>query len=97
MRIENDGLLARLERYELDKDGAFSARLARENGWSRRHTARVVAEYRRFLWLARVAEHSVTPSELSLDSCDSMSFRSAEMRSRRIAGSPAMKTAVAVS
>jgi hypothetical protein len=41
--------------------------------------------------------NSVTPSDLSLDICDSRSLRIAEMRSRRIAGSAAMNTAVVVS
>lgn len=41
----------------------FSARLARENGWTRAFTARVIQEYRRFLLLAAQAGHAVTPSE----------------------------------
>lgn len=60
-----DALWARLEGFELDAPDAafdFSARLARENGWSRAHTARVVAEYKRFLALATCAGHPVTPS-----------------------------------
>lgn len=40
----------------------FTSRLAKENGWSRRHAARVVMEYRRFLFLAVHAGHPVTPS-----------------------------------
>lgn len=60
-----DALLARLESYEIDEAVSFpfSARLARENGWSRRHARRVIAEYKRFLWLAARAGHPVTPSE----------------------------------
>ena len=41
----------------------FEARLARENGWSRRHAARVFDEYRRFAFLAAKAGHQVTPSD----------------------------------
>ncbi len=41
----------------------FRARLARENGWRPSYAARVVEEYRRFLYLAAVSGHSVTPSE----------------------------------
>src|SRR5688572_27104267 len=52
-----------LEAFDFDAEYPFSARLARENGWSRRYTARVLAEYRRFLWLAKTARRSVTPSE----------------------------------
>ncbi len=42
---------------------SFCARLARENGWSMARARRVVAEYQRFLFLAMVAGHPVTPSE----------------------------------
>ena len=59
-----DQLLERLESYEIDEPGAsypFSARLARENGWSRSHARRVLSEYKRFVWLAMRAGHPVTP------------------------------------
>ena len=59
-------LLARIEAIELDHAGAslpFSARLARDNGWSPDFANRVVAEYRRFVFLAAVAGHPVTPSD----------------------------------
>jgi hypothetical protein len=61
-----DELLMRLESFELDEAAAafpFSARLARENGWSRGFARRVVGEYKRFVWLAMRAGHPVTPSE----------------------------------
>lgn len=41
----------------------FSARLARENGWSADYTARVIAEYRRFCFLAATGDLEVTPSD----------------------------------
>ena len=41
----------------------FTARLARENGWTIGRAVRVVDEYRRFAFLARTAGHPVTPSE----------------------------------
>lgn len=46
-------------------DAAFSfeARLARENGWSAAQAERVMREYRRFLFLASVAGHPVTPPD----------------------------------
>ncbi|MCA8949831.1 MAG: TIGR04222 domain-containing membrane protein, partial [Planctomycetes bacterium] len=59
-------LWQRIARHELDVDGAalpFTARLARDNSWSRRFAARVVEEYRRFTFLAVVAGHPVTPSD----------------------------------
>jgi hypothetical protein len=60
-----DELFGRLESFEIDEPGArypFSARLARENGWSRAYARRVVAEYKRFVWLSMCAGHPVTPS-----------------------------------
>lgn len=41
----------------------FADRLARENGWSASHAARVVEEYKRFCFLAATAGHPVTPSD----------------------------------
>src|SRR5262245_21707079 len=41
----------------------FSARLAKENGWTEEHAQRVIDEYRRFLFLAQAAGHPVSPSE----------------------------------
>ncbi|WP_421837499.1 glycine-rich domain-containing protein [Novosphingobium sp.] len=55
-----------LSAYEVgpvDADLSFTQRLARENGWSDAHAARVFEEYRRFLYLAATAPHAVTPSD----------------------------------
>lgn len=55
-----------LSAYEVgpaDADLSFTARLARENGWSLAHALRVFDEYRRFLFLAVTADHPVTPSD----------------------------------
>ncbi|MCR9245258.1 MAG: hypothetical protein NXI31_09515 [bacterium] len=41
----------------------FTHRLARENGWSPEFGVRVVAEYKRFVFLAMAAGHPVTPSD----------------------------------
>lgn len=57
----------KLESFQLNKNNNavfnFSARLAKENGWSRAYTARVIQEYKRFLLLAVHAGHPVCPSE----------------------------------
>ena len=66
MNYTNPELLARIEAFSLDTPGvalSFTARLARENGWSRVFAARVVEEYKRFAYLAVQAGHPVTPSE----------------------------------
>lgn len=57
-----DQLLA----FEVDDPGVplgFRARLARENGWTLVHAARVYDEYRRFLVLAATGADPVTPSD----------------------------------
>ena len=41
----------------------FSARLAREQGWGKAFTLKAIEEYRRFIYLACIAGHMVTPSE----------------------------------
>lgn len=64
-RIERE-LWQRLAAFELDAVDAalpFSRRLARENGWSESFSRRAVEEYRRFVFLAMVAGHPVTPSD----------------------------------
>ena len=54
---------------ELDFDASdsalpFSARLARDNGWSVAFAGQAIEEYRRFCFLAVHAGHPVTPSEI---------------------------------
>ena len=54
--------------HSLNFDGAgvavpFSARLARENGWTRGFAAKAIGEYRKFCFLAVHASHPVTPSD----------------------------------
>jgi hypothetical protein len=41
----------------------FVTRLARDNGWSDPHAARVIEEYKRFCFLATTVDHPVTPSD----------------------------------
>src|SRR5262245_23910605 len=61
-----------MELYEkirnFDIDGGpssftFAHRLAKENGWSKAFTERVIEEYRRFVVLAMTVDHPVSPSE----------------------------------
>jgi uncharacterized protein (TIGR04222 family) len=60
-------LLARIEAFDIDGPTppalTFPARLARENGWPRPFAARVVREYKRFVFLAVTAGRPVCPSE----------------------------------
>ena len=58
MNAEHAALWQRIDSFTLDDAAAsypFSARLARENGWSRGYALRVVEEYKRFVFLAMVA------------------------------------------
>lgn len=58
-------LRARIQAFSPDEPGVvfpFSARLARENGWTRPFAERVMEEYRRFVYLAMTAGHPVSPS-----------------------------------
>ncbi|HVK02716.1 MAG TPA: hypothetical protein VM490_04545, partial [Armatimonadaceae bacterium] len=66
MNAELNPLWKRISDFTFDVPDAplsFSRRLARENGWSPAYTRRVLDEYRRFLFLATVAAHPVTPSD----------------------------------
>lgn len=64
--LSNPDLWRKIESFEIDEGAptlTFAARLARENGWSHQFARRVVIEYKRFVYLAMVAGHRVTPSE----------------------------------
>jgi uncharacterized protein (TIGR04222 family) len=67
MNTKHVELLQRLEQFQMDSPEAslpFSARLARENHWSPTYARRVIAEYKRFAFLAIAAGHPVSPSEV---------------------------------
>jgi uncharacterized protein (TIGR04222 family) len=66
MKPEYVELWERIKHFELDLPGVefpFSARLAKENEWSREFSERVIEEYRRFAFLAVVAGHPASPSD----------------------------------
>ncbi len=61
-----DPLWQRIDAFEFEAPGTaltFARRLARENGWSAAYAERVIAEYKRFCYLALTAGHPVTPSD----------------------------------
>lgn len=66
MNASEQSLYDRISRFSFD-DGdeelTFAGRLARENGWTPNYTARVIEEYKRFIFLAVVSRHPVTPSD----------------------------------
>ncbi len=62
----SSALYGRLQAFSFDAIDAqfpFSRRLARDNGWSEAYAQRVIEEYRRFVYLAVMAGHPVTPSD----------------------------------
>ena len=64
--FRSDPLWQRIEAFRLGDPAApltFTRRLARENGWTQAFARRVVAEYKRFCYLAARAGHPVTPSD----------------------------------
>jgi hypothetical protein len=61
----DDALWQAISDFELDEPDApfpFTARLARDHLWTEDHAARVVREYRCFLYLAAISDEMVTPS-----------------------------------
>lgn len=63
---EQQALWQRIRDHRLDDPDAalsFSRRLAHDNHWSQAYAGRVIDEYHRFVFLAMVAGHPVTPSD----------------------------------
>ena len=66
MTDERSALYQRICDYSLDdakSSFSYAIRLAHDNGWGADFSRRVVDEYKRFMFLAVVADHQVTPSE----------------------------------
>ncbi|MDB6025570.1 MAG: hypothetical protein JWM68_1793 [Verrucomicrobiales bacterium] len=66
MNTKHAELLQRLDKFSPDSADAsfpFSSRLAKENQWPLAYAKRVIAEYKRFAFLAVAAGHPVSPSE----------------------------------
>lgn len=66
MSPPRDDLWQRIAAHRIgpaDASLTFAARFARENRWSLVEAERVIAEYRRFCYLAITAGHEVTPSD----------------------------------
>lgn len=60
-------LWIRIENFDIDgcrAQNPFESRLAHEQRWSRRFAKRAIEEYKRFVFLAMVAGHPVTPSKV---------------------------------
>lgn len=65
-KIEQEKMWKKISEFNLDNPTSsfvFSARLAKENGWSREYAKRVIEEYKKFLYLSVISGKSLTPSE----------------------------------
>ncbi len=59
-------LWSKIEKFNIDEyapAGSFVAKLAAKNGWTIPFAEKVLAEYRRFIFLAAIADSEVTPSK----------------------------------
>lgn len=66
MNVQQAELYQRIQAFSLDNPDAslsFSKRLARDNAWTAQYSQRVIEEYKKFVFLAVVAGHPVTPSD----------------------------------
>ncbi len=66
MPMTNPDLWMRISGLEIGPQDAvlsFCARLARENGWPADYARKVIAEYKRFIYLVLVSNQELTPSD----------------------------------
>ena len=66
MNDEHEALWKRIQGYSPgyhDASLGFARRLANDNSWTESYALRVVAEYKRFVFLAMTLSHPVTPSD----------------------------------
>ena len=66
MNAEQQALWGKIKEFVMDDPGAdfsFTDRLARENAWSLEYAARVVLEYKKFIFLICLSRHPLTPSD----------------------------------
>lgn len=66
MNTDQETLYKRIQAFSVDHPNSefpFSQRLAQENDWPIDYTQRVISEYKKFTFLAVVADHPVAPSD----------------------------------
>ena len=66
MTVDQKTLWNKINSFQLDDPESsftFSHRLARENGWTRSYSEKVIEEYKKFIFLCCISETSVTPSD----------------------------------
>jgi hypothetical protein len=66
MTTDQQTLWDKVKEFELDDPTSsltFTHRLARENGWTLEYSIRAVHEYKKFIFMLCIADHSLTPSD----------------------------------
>lgn len=66
MPLSSPDLFDRIKSFQFDGPDTqltFYKRLARENRWSEDFSTQVIEEYKRFIYLACISDHTVTPSD----------------------------------
>jgi hypothetical protein len=66
MTAEHQNLWTKIKCFQFDKhdsEFSFSDRVARENGWTKNYTARVIDEYKKFIFLCCISNEAITPSD----------------------------------
>lgn len=66
MTKDQQSLWDKIKDFELDEPTSsltFTNRLARENGWTIEYAIRAVHEYKKFIFMLCIADHSLTPSD----------------------------------
>lgn len=64
-KVKNPAIWEKLQAFVFDANTGtqpYSVKLAEAEGWDATFAERVIEEYRRFLYLAQIADHEVTPS-----------------------------------
>jgi uncharacterized protein (TIGR04222 family) len=67
IRNENHQLWSQIDSFQMDDPSAtikFSDKLSHEHRWSKEYTARVISEYRKFLFLCCVLPGGASPSQI---------------------------------
>jgi hypothetical protein len=66
MTTDKQVLWDKIKKFELDDPDAalsFTKRLSRENGWTLEYSIRTVYEYKKFIFMLCISDHSLTPSD----------------------------------
>lgn len=66
MTVEQNLLWDNIRNFELDEPNSsltFTNRLSRENAWSIEYSLRAVHEYKKFIFMLCITNHSLTPSD----------------------------------